>query len=1285
MKKQLLLFTFIIFYNTIKAQAPPKVFEDWKTTSGTQNFFYKNIVRTDRGDVYVAGATVNGNGNQDILVAKYNSSGEQEWIQQYAGAGNGIDFASDMVVSSSYVYITGAVTNNSITPETDVITMKLNKSDGVVQFVTTYLGSAGLIDAGRAIILDGTNTGVFVTGISHNSNGDADAVSIRYNDSGVEQWAQIYNYSSGLNDAGFFARRGAGPSFNVFGVVQTSMFGYQSMLLRYSASTGSLTAITIGTAVTTSSIEVVTDAYINQNTTEVYLSGSYSSSGQGTNFYVQKLDGVTLAPSWTYTYDANGLDDVPSGIAVDASNNVYVTGYTSHATTGRNATLIKLNSSGTQVWSQISTLSGNDESNDVIIDANNDIYITGYRANQQYGDKNYYTVKYNSSGTKLWETETDGMSLNDVATNIALDTLNNIVVTGQSETAPNQYNYLTTKYVQMDVRNPIDFYSQPTNPRFGYHQNRGQIQNDTGGVASEVLYYTHHQAPEIYFEKDAFNYVFAKIDTSVIVLDTLERIRLSFVNSNTNIKPYAYGSKTYPLNYFLGHLDYPVTNVVGYDRVVTKDLYPNVDLHYYSNANGFKYYFVVHPRANLKSAYMNIEGAIASFIDNDNLEIQGALGSFTLKQPYAYINDPMAMIQLALVGPVYWNDLGSNNYSFSLPSYNTSETLYIVVESLPQTTAPVGSTANLEYSTYYGKTDNDIFNDIRVASNGDRYVVGNTSGGDFPVTLGSITYNDARDAVLLKYSVVKDSLAFATFYGGGSNESGNTVDINSVGDIFIGGQTFSSGTSGIPTQTVSGGSNQTFNGMALAPSGATSGDGFIARFNPNGDVLTWARYYGGSQDDGINSIFIDNANNLHFTGFARSTNITMVNAAQPNLSTGNSTVTIIDAIIGKFNNNNSLVYSTYLGGGATPGTVSKDEGKDITVDGSGNAIIVGLTNSYSFPAVNTTGNSNTFYDNTIGGLQDGFIARYSPTGTKQFASYFGGTDAFGIDEITRVHYNAAKDEIYFAGQSNDTTSFPYVNLAGAFNLKRKATNAAFIASMSGNLTKQWCTNYGKAASNFSVTGLASDNAGIIYLTGQAKTNTLNYPVSAPLFTVYNDTILNADDGFVTIFTPKKDLFHAHYFGGTGNDYINNAYVGTNNKLYVVGNTGSSSGFPIAYNSNNIQFIDSIFGGGVGQNDGFITRFDMSAIQIISVKETSKDELMLSVYPNPSTNGFVLDMKESDLKNVQAKVYSLTGQLITEQKITQILTQFYCENWTSGVYLVNVNANGKLKTFKLIKN
>lgn len=1279
MKTKLFTGALALFSSILFSQSVPRAFEDWKTTAGTQNFFYKNVTKTDAfGNVFVAGGTMS-NGAPDILVAKYNAKGVQLWIQQFSGAVlNGIDFAAGLYVTDTHVYLTGAITNNTTTPETDCFTMKLKTTTGSVVWNTSYTGSAGNIDAGKFVIVDGAGD-VYVTGTTYNSSGNADYLTLKYSGaSGSQTWVNTWGYSSGLDDGAIKAVL-RGTEVTVTGAVTSTTNNYKVATITMPQSTGVTSATNIAAAVTTTSVDAVvdmtTDALGN-----IIIIGSQYVSGQGNNFYCQKVAGGTLISAWTYTWNGTGnLDDYGKAVAVDAANNVFIAGSSMSTTLGKELTLIKLNSSGIFQTSVQSGFAGNDEAADMIIDASNNVYLTGYRDNATYLNKNYYTVKYSNAVSKVWEIETDGMSYDDNATNLTLDSLNNVIVTGQSSTSSTgDFRFLTTKYVQMDTKDPIDLLSQQSNKNFGYHQNRGQVRNDAGGVASSVLYYTHNQYPKIYIEKNAFNYVFTKTDTVVSVSDTIERIKVSFSEASANAVPYGYNPKTYPLNYFLGHTGEPITDVKGQDRVITKNIYTNIDLHYYSNSKGFKYYFVINPGGNPSDIRMYVSGAITTSIISSNLFIDGKLGDITLKQPYAYMVNGAGIT--TTLSAVSWTNT-SGQYKITTPTYTNTQTLIYVVETV-NAASPTGNTANMEYSTYYGKTDNDIFKDIRVATNGDRYIVGNTDGNNFPVTPGTLAYNAFTDAVLLKYSVTKDSLVFATFYGGGGSESGNSVDINSLNEVYIAGQTFSSGSNGIPTYSLGGASNQVSNGMSIAPSGASPGDGFIARFSPFGNVLTWGRYYGGSQDDGINSIYIDNSNNIYFTGQARSNNITMVSAAQSAIST--STATNTDAILGKFNGSNTLVYSTYLGGGVSAFSATKDVGRDITVDGSGNVIVVGSTDANNFPVSNSTGNSNTFYDASLGGAQDGFIARYSPTGAKQFASFFGGAGTYGIDEIARVNYNAVKDEIYFAGQSNDTTSFPYVILSGAFNLKRKATNAAFIASMTGNLTKQWSTSYGKAASNFSVTGLASDNAGIVYLTGQAKSNTLNYPASTPTLTVYKDTILNGDDGFVTIFNPQKNLFHAHYLGGTGNDYINNAYVGTNNKLYVVGNTGSVD-YPVAYNSVNIQFIDTTFGGGIGQNDGFITRFDMGSIQIISVKETSSDDYMLNVYPNPSTSGFILDMKNDELKNVQAKVYNITGQLIVEQKISQPQTQFYCESWANGVYLINVNANGKLKTFKLIKN
>ena len=1176
------------------------------------------------GNIYVTGESAGVGTSKDIITIKYDAAGTQLWASRYNGAINGNDVANAIITDpSGNVYVTGKT--DVMGGTTNYITIKYN-SAGVQQWVHTYNGTGNNADASVAIDFSSTNR-LFITGTSQNLAGNSDIVTIRINpNTGAQMWVKTINGTANANDIAF---------------------------------------------------SLLADG------NDVVVVGSQKNNVTGDDYVTLKYNGNTGTTLWQKNYDNSNQINVATSLVKDASNNYVVTG------THYNGALyeyhtIMYNNTGVQQWVNVNAtnIAFSSVTPKIAVDPiANHFYVCGEKKTV---NNDILVYQITPGGNKTWEETFNGaMNGQDAAVDLVVNTSGIVYVAGASLNSSAKFDYTTIRISQTPYYNVPDLLNEPTSRSFSYYTNSGQIKDETGTSAKDVLFYSHNQNPEVFVEKNAYNYVFQSIDTSSVTLDTIEKIKVTFLNGNRFSKSYSNTSKTYPINYFLGHVGYPITDVVGYDRLFTPNIYPNIDLHYFSNAKGLKYYFVVKPGADVNNIKLVINGASSTFINSsNNLVLNGVLGDVELKQPLAYqVN--MLGAPVALIGASTFTNVGTNVYGVKPTTYNPSLPLIIVFANAAVPASPSGSTANMEYSTYYGKTNNDIFNDIRVAPNGDRYVVGNTDGGTFPTLNGIFPYSAGRDAVLLKYSVIKDSLAFATFYGGGSEEFGNSVDVTSTGLIFIGGQTFSSGSGGIPIVPIAGASNQILNGMSVAPSGASPGDGFIAEFGPNGNVLFWSRYYGGSQDDGINSIYIDNANNLHFTGFARSNNITMVNAAQAAFSTGTA-ATNIDAIVGKFNSSNVLDYSTYLGGGNSVFSVTKDIGRDITVDGSGNAIVVGWTDAFNFPVNNATGNPNTFFDNSLGGARDGFIARYSPTGVKQFASYFGGAGTFGIDEINCVNYNATKNEIYFAGQSNDSLAFPYLVLPGAFNLKQKAPNSAFIASMSGNLTKQWCTSYGKAASNFSVTGLASDNAGIIYLAGQAKTNTLNYPVTFSTLNVYNDTIRNLDDGFVTIFNPQKDLFHAFYLGGSGDDYINNAYVGTNNKLYVVGNTGSTN-YPIAYNSINILNIDSTFGGGLGQNDGFITRFDMNQIQVISVKENSNSDFVFNAYPNPSTNGFVLDLKNNDLKNVEAKIYNLTGQVIAEQKITQPLTQFNCESWASGIYLVNINTNGKLKTFKLIKN
>ncbi len=1273
-----LLIAFTLFGNMLYSQAVPMAFEDWKTTAGTQNFFYKNVTKTDAfGNIYVAGATVNGAGNTDILLAKYNSAGVQLWIQQYAGVGNGHDFAAGLVVTDTYAILTGAVTTNTASPTTDIITMKYS-SAGVYQWATTYNGSGNSFDAGKHVILDPSGN-VYITGGSYNASGNIDFVTIKYNTSGIQQWVSAYDYTSHLDDSAIKVVI-SGSNLTVTGPVTISTNNYKLATLTYAQSNGSLTATNISTVTTTSSVTAVTDL-TSDGSGNIYIVGSSFVSGQGYNYYVQKLNS-TLVSAWTYTYNgASNLDDVTRAVQADASGNVYISGYSTSSTQGRNIVTMKLNSSGTLQWTQTINGSGNgdDEGADMILDASTNLYITGYQTISA-NNTDYYTIKYNSStGAKIWDIFTDGMSLNDQATNMALDSLNNVIVTGQRATSPNTYNFMTVKYVQKDITNPVDLNGEASNKNIGFHTNKGQIRDETAHSTTTPLYYTHNLNPEIYLEKGAYNYVYMSVDTVASSTDSIERISVTFSLSSNSAKPYGYSPKGYPLNYFLGDVGDPITNVRGYDRVVTQDLYQNIDLHYFSNSKGLKYYFVVKPGGSVKDIRLNITGATTTTITSNNLFIDGVMGDITLKRPNAYMVNS-AGVTTTLTASSWVKGTG-NNYTISTPSYTTTQTLIIVVENIPP--ASVTSTqANLDYSTYYGGNGTDYFRDIKVASNGNRAVCGQSSGGTFPTVkayqstpfpIGSI------DATVLKYTA-DDTLRYCTYYGASGPDWANSVAINSAGNVFIAGFTQSSDL--VITNNM-GETNQAFNGNNGTLS-TNKTDGFIIKFDTIGTHIAFGRYVGGSRSEYINSIYIDGSDNLYFTGTTSSDDLPVVNAYSSTHGTTSSDD--FDMLIGKMNSSQVVSFLTYFGGNALTGFQTQEYGNDILTDNSGNIFVVGESDETSFPVMNPTpGNTNVLYDASSNGYADGAIVRLSSGGTPNYATFVGGNFS---DRIYRAVYNPSTGDLYFAGNVSSTSGFPLKQKSGAYyDGSRHAGTAAFIGYINSSLEHQWITHYGRGGSSksFGVGGLSRDNAGLIYLSGQVYSDSLVYGSTTPSGAYTDNTWTTASntDGFIAVFDANKQIYHAHYFGGSSNDYIYNSDCNGNYNLYVTGNTASNN-FPIAYNATNASLIDSTLNNGVGSADGFISRFSLYPYNFVGVKEQVIFANNVIAFPNPANNFVSLKINAELKEKVTLKVYNTVGQIVHEETIFGNEQTIDCNKWASGMYIFVISNKEFNSSFKIVK-
>ena len=99
------------------------------------------------------------------------------------------------------------------------------------------------------------------------------------------------------------------------------------------------------------------------------------------------------------------------GLAVDSSDNIYVTGHTNGGldsntnSGGHDIFLVKYNSSGTKQWTQQFGSSENDFGLGVTVDSSDNIYITGYTSggldyNTNSGNAGIFLMKFNSDGVK---------------------------------------------------------------------------------------------------------------------------------------------------------------------------------------------------------------------------------------------------------------------------------------------------------------------------------------------------------------------------------------------------------------------------------------------------------------------------------------------------------------------------------------------------------------------------------------------------------------------------------------------------------------------------------------------------------------------------------------------------------------------------------------------------------------------------------------------------------------------------------------------------------------------
>lgn len=318
--------------------------------------------------------------------------------------------------------------------------------------------------------------------------------------------------------------------------------------------------------------------------------------------------------------------------------------------------------------------------------------------------------------------------------------------------------------------------------------------------------------------------------------------------------------------------------------------------------------------------------------------------------------------------------------------------------------------AALLYSTFVGGAGTDNGNGIAVGIHGNAYVTGATNSPDFPtVNPVQIPIGGGFDAFAASLTADGSLLEYSTFLGGLLEERGFAVAVDADHTAVFVGRTASRD---FPTASPLQG---TYGGGAF--------DGFVTKVGPDGWVLDYSTYLGGSADDQIASVAADRDGNAAMTGASNSADFPTVNALQPTLGggmCGRPPRPCLDAVVAKINREGSaLVYSTFLGGRGEENIL--DGGGVIGVDAADNAYVGGFTNSTDFP-VTRDALQPFLRPGTCGSPQgpcfDAFLAKLDRDGSSLiYSTYFGGSSddrgpALAVDRWGHIYlagFTSSKD------------------------------------------------------------------------------------------------------------------------------------------------------------------------------------------------------------------------------------------------------------------------------------
>lgn len=311
-----------------------------------------------------------------------------------------------------------------------------------------------------------------------------------------------------------------------------------------------------------------------------------------------------------------------------------------------------------------------------------------------------------------------------------------------------------------------------------------------------------------------------------------------------------------------------------------------------------------------------------------------------------------------------------------------------------------------QWATYYGGNESDHAYASTVDDSGNVFIAGSTRSSTSIASNGHQNIHGGDwDAFLVKFNN-SGTRQWATYYGDTSLDWGNACVSDTLGNVFLVGNTASI-------------TNIASNGHQNSYAGGTA-DGYIVKFSGNG-VRQWASYYGGSDYEEFSSCATDDSGCVYLAGGTRSSS-GIASGGHQNLFGGG---TSSDAFLVKLDGLGVLKWATYYG------TSAHDWGVSCATDVWGNVYLSGISAS-------TTSIASGGIQNTSGGFNDAFLVKFNNSGVRNWGTYYGGANN---DEGRSCTVNSSGN-VFLAGRTWSTSG---IASGGHQNIHNGGISDGFLA------------------------------------------------------------------------------------------------------------------------------------------------------------------------------------------------------------------------------------------------